>query len=91
MDDSRNRIARTRLLYTANANQRRDNIHSMRGAITAAVVVVAAVTSSVTHTTLASDIRWSINERSHRFDWEDHCKDLDERGPDCVMELFNSQ
>ena len=58
------------------------NAHRMLGAITAAVVVVAAVTSSVTHTMLASDIRSSINERSRRLDWEDICEDLDERGPD---------
>ena len=60
------------------------NAHRMLGAITAAVVVVAAVTSSVTHTMLAFDIRRSINEKSHRLDWEDDCKDLDERGPDCL-------
>ena len=36
----------------------------MLGAITAAVVVVAAVTSSVTHTMLASDIRRSINDKT---------------------------
>ena len=58
------------------------NAHRMLGAITAAVVVVAAVTSSVTHTMLASDIRRSMNERSLRFDWENHCEDLDERDPD---------
>ena len=55
----------------------------MLGAITAAVVVVAAVTSSVTHIMLASDIRRSANERSRRLDWEGRCEDLDERGPDC--------
>ena len=47
------------------------------------MVVVAVVTSSVTHTMLASDIRRDINERSRRLDWEEHSKDLDERGPDC--------
>ena len=51
--------------------------------MTGAVVVVASVTSSVTHTMLASDIRRSINERSSRLHWEDHCEDLDERGLDC--------
>ena len=50
--------------------------------MTGAVVVVVFVTSSVTHTMLASDIRRSINERSRHLDWEDHCEDLDERGPD---------
>ena len=44
------------------------NAHRMLGAITAAVVVVAAVTSSVTHTMLASDIRRSINDKSRRLD-----------------------
>ena len=59
------------------------NAHSsMLVDMTGAVVVVASVTSSVTHTMLASDIRRSINERSRRLDWEDHCEDLDERVPD---------
>ena len=58
------------------------NAHRMLGAITAAVVVVAAVTSSVTHTMLASDVRRSINERSLRLDGENHYEDLDERDPD---------
>ena len=53
-----------------------------------AVVVVASVTSSVTHTMLASDIRRSINERSRRLDWEDHCEDLDEGGPDCFRRQY---
>ena len=52
------------------------------------VVVVASVTSRVTHTMLASDIRRSINERSRRLDWEDHCEDLDERGPDCFRRQY---
>ena len=60
----------------------------MLGAITAAVVVVAAVTSSVTHTMLASDIRRSINERIRRLDWENHCEDLDECGPDCFRRHY---
>ena len=81
------RIARTRLLYWR-ANDEM-NAHRMLRAITAAVVVVAAVTSSVTHTMLAySDIRRSINERSHRPDWEDHCEDFDERGPDCFRRQY---
>ena len=64
------------------------NAHRMLRAITAAVVVVAAVTSSVTHTMLAYDIRRSINERGRRLDWEDHCEDLDERGPDCFRRQY---
>ena len=57
------------------------NAHSsMFVAMTGTVVVVASVTSSVTHTMLASDIRRGINERSRRLDWEDHCEDPDERG-----------
>ena len=54
-------------------------------AMTGTVVIVASVTSSATHTMLASDIRRSINERSRRLDWEDHCEDLDERGPPTVV------
>ena len=57
-------------------------------AMTGAVVVVASVTSSVTHTMLASDIRRSINERSRPLDWEDHCEDLDERGPNCFRRQY---
>ena len=56
--------------------------------MTGAVVVVASVTSSVTHTMLASDIRRSINERSRRLDWENQCEDLDERGPDCFRRQY---
>ena len=82
------RIARTRLLYSAKASQRRDTAHSTPVAMTGAVVVVASVTSSVTHTMLASDIRRSINEMSRRLDWEDHCEDLDERGPDCFRRQY---
>ena len=37
---------------------------------------------------LASDIRTSINERSRRLDWEDHCEDLDERGTDCFRRQY---
>ena len=55
-------------------------------AMIGAVVVVASVTSSVTHTMLASDIRRSINERSRRLHyWEDHCEDLDERAVSTVL------
>ena len=57
-------IARTRLLYSAKASPRRDerpqdvwSHHRCCGRI------AAAVTSSVTHTMLASDIKRSINER----------------------------
>ena len=64
------------------------NAHGMLGAITVAVVVVAAVTSSVTHTILTSDIRRSINEKNRRLDWKDHCEDLDERGPDCFRRQY---
>ena len=60
----------------------------MLEAITAAVVIVAAVTSNVTHTILASDIRRSINERSRFLDWEDHSKHLDERDPDCFRRQY---
>ena len=64
------------------------NSHRMLRAITAAMIVVAAVTSSVTHTMLDSDIRKSINERSRRLDWEDHCEDLDKRGSDCFRRRY---
>ena len=62
--------------------------YRMLRTITAAVVVVAGVTSSVTHTILASTIRRGINERSHHLDWEGDCKDLDERGPDCFRRQY---
>ena len=64
------------------------NAHRMLGAITAAVVVVVAVPSSVTHTMFASDIRKDINERSRRLDREEYCEDLDERGPDCFRRQY---
>ena len=64
------------------------NAHRMLRAITAAVVVVAAVTSSVTHTMLASDIKKGINEGSRHLDWEEHCEDLDKRGPDCLRRQY---
>ena len=69
------------------ANDEINTHSSMLVAMTGAVVVVASVTSSVTHTMLASDIRRSINERSRRLDWEDHCEDL-ERGPDCFRRQY---
>ena len=82
-------IARTRLLYTAKASQRRDKrSQDACIAMISAVVVVTSVTPSVTHTMLASDIRRSINERSRRLDWEDHCEDLAERGPDCFRRQY---
>ena len=56
----------------------------MLRAITAAVVKVAAVTSSVTHTI----IRRSINERSRRLNREDHCEDLEKRGSDCFRRQY---
>ena len=87
MDDSEKRPGSPGLASFIRRRRANDeiNAHRMLPAITAAVVVVvgAAVTPSVTHTILASDIRRSINERSRRLDWADHCKDLDERGPDC--------
>ena len=49
---------------------------------------MAAVTSIVTHTMLASDIRSGIDERSRRLDWEEHCEDIDERGPNCVRRQY---
>ena len=57
-------------------------------AMTAAVVVVAPITSNATHAMLAPDIRRSINERSRRLDWDDHCEDFDERGPDCFRRQY---
>ena len=85
IDDSRKRPRSPGLASSTRRRQANDemNVHRMLGAITAAMVVVVAVTSSVTHTMLASDIRRSIDERSRRLDWEDHYEDLDERGPDC--------
>ncbi|CAM9093698.1 unnamed protein product, partial [Ascophyllum nodosum] len=32
--------------------------------------------------------RRTINERSRHLDWEDHCADLDERGPDCFRRQY---
>ena len=92
MYDSRKRLGSPRL--ASSTRRRRANYEinahiSMLVAMTgAAVVVVASVTSSVTHTMLAPDIRRSINERSRRLDWEDHCEDLDERGPDCFRRQY---
>ena len=66
MDDSRKRPGSPGLAYSTRRRRANDemNAHRMLGAITAAaVVVVAAVTSSVTHTMLASDIRRSVHER----------------------------
>ena len=90
MDDSRKRPGSPGLASSTRRRRANDemNAHRMLGAITAAVVVVAAVTSSVTHTMLASDIRRSISERSRRLDWNDHCEDLDERGPDCFRRQY---
>ena len=85
LDDSRKRPGSPGLASSTRRRRANNeiNAHRMLAAMTGAVVVVASVTSSVTHTMLASDIRRSINERSRRLDWEDHCEDLDERGPDC--------
>ena len=90
MDDSRKRPGLPGLASSTRRRRANDEINAYRmlGAITAAVVVVAAVTSSVTHTMLASDIRRSINEGSRRLDWEDHCKDLDECGPNCLRHRY---
>ena len=86
MDDSRKRPGSPGLASSTRRRRANDEINarsSMLVAMTGAVVVVVSVTSSVTHTMLASDIRRSINERSRRLHWEDHCEDLDERGLDC--------
>ena len=90
MDDSRKRPGSPGLASSTWRRRASDemNAHRMLGAITAAVVVAAAVTSSVTHTPLASDINRSIDESSRRVDWEDHCEDLDERGPDCFRRQY---
>ena len=63
------------------------NAHRMLGAITTAVCGRSGG-RGVTHTMLASDIRRSMNERSRRLYWEDHCEDLDERGPDCFRRQY---
>ena len=84
-DNSRKRPGSPGLGSSTRRRQANDEINahsSMLVDMAGAVVVVASVTSSVTHTMLASDIRRSINERSRRLDWEDHCEDLDERVPD---------
>ena len=90
MDGSRKRPGSPRLASSTRRRRANDeiNAHRVLVAMTAAVVVVASVTSSVKHTMLASDIRTSINERSRRLDWEDHCKELDERGPDCFRRQY---
>ena len=84
------RIARTRLLYSAKANQRRDerpqnawSHHRCCGRSDGRHV------KRHSQHALASDIRRSINERSRRLDQEDHCKDLHERGPaDCFRRQY---
>ena len=91
MDDSRKRPGSPGLASSTRRRRANDEINahsSMLVAMTGTVVVVASVTSSVTHTMLASDIRRSINERSRRLDWEDHCEDPDERGPDCFRRQY---
>ena len=90
-DDSRKRPGSPELASSTRRKRANDEINarsSMLAAMTGAVVVVASVTSSVTHTMLASDVRRSINERSRHLDWEDHCEDLDERGPDCFRRQY---
>ena len=85
MDDSRKRPGSPGLASSTRRRRANDEINahsSMLVAMTGAVVVVACVTSSVTHTIqLAFDSRRTINERSRRLDWEDHCEDLDEARP----------
>ena len=90
MDDSRERPESPGLASSTRRRRANDeiNAHRMLVAMAGAVVVVASVTSSVTYTMLASDIRRSINERSRHLDWEDHCEDLDERGPDCFRRQY---
>ena len=92
IDDSRKRPRSPGLASSIRRRRAHDemNAHRMLGAITAACCgrVVAAVTSSVTHTMLASDIRRSINDGSRRLDWEDHCEDLRERDPDCFRRQY---
>ena len=91
MDDRRKRPGSPGLASSTRRRRANDEINahsSMLVAMAGTVVVVASVTSSVTHTMLASDIRRSINERSRRLDWEDHCEDLDERGPDCFRRQY---
>ena len=90
MDDSRKRPGSPGLVSSTRRRRANDEMNAQRMlvAMTGAVVVVASVTSSVTHTMLASDIRRSINERSRRLGWEDHCEDLDERGPHCSRRQY---
>ena len=90
MDDSRKCPGSPGLASSTRRRRANDeiNAHRILVAMTGAVVVVASVTSSVADTMLASDIRRSINERSRRLDWEDHCEDLDERGPDCFRRQY---
>ena len=92
MDDSRKRPGSPGLASSTRRRRANDEINahsSMLVAMTGTtVVVVASVTSSVTHTMLASDIRRSIDERNRRLDWEDHCENLDERGPDCFRRQY---
>ena len=91
MDDSGKRPGSPGLAFCTRRRRANDEINahsSVLVAMTGAVVVVASVTSSVAHTMLASDIRRSINERSRRLDWEDHCEDLDERVPDCFRRQY---
>ena len=65
MDDSRKHPGSPGLASSPRRRRANDEMNAPRmlRAITAAVVVVAAVTSSVTHTMLASGFRRSINER----------------------------
>ena len=86
MDDSRKRPGLPGFASSTRRRRANDeiNAHRILRAITVAVVVVAAVTSSVTHIIFASNVRRSIGKRNRRLDWEEHCEDLDERGPDVL-------
>ena len=92
MGDSKKRPGSPGLLSSTRRRRTNDEINTQRMlvAMAAAVIVgVASVTSSVTHTMLASDIRRIINDSSsRRLDWEDHCEDLDERDPYCFRRRY---
>ena len=51
---------------------------SLKKAITAAVVLVAAFATGVTHTLQAPKVRATIND-TRRLDWEEHMDDLENR------------
>ena len=90
MDDSRKLPGSPGIASSTRRRRANDEINAYRMlvATTAAVGVVASITSSVTQAMLAPDIRRSINERSRRLVWDDHCEDFDERGPDCFRRQY---